>query len=424
MSVQTAVAILPERDAGHGGDNGSDSGGDESSGSGGSGSHGSGGGGSSVPGTISEPNQSNGVLDMSETDVQRAVSEASVSLGTDVYKVILPANAGDLVGNRMLRFEQKGLVLQIPGKLLQTMPIDSADKTNQSRVAISLPVISGSLKDALIGRAEAFTHTKLNPVTPVYDFRIAVESANGQSKPIARWTEQPVQAIFPVPASADKNLIGVYQLFDDGSMKYIGGKLTEAGIQTELRENGKYAVLEYRKMYNDVPFDHWAFRTIQVMSAMHRVEGADNHYFYPNQAITRAEFVALAVKSLNLPLETSGSFHDVSAGAWYSPYIGGAVASGLVEGKDSGRFDPEATISREEMAVMLVRAYERTAGKQEPGRPIEFADSDRLAPWSQASVNRAAQLGLMEGREDGMFCPNDPATRAEAVQVMLRMLNK
>ncbi|MEC0226310.1 LamG-like jellyroll fold domain-containing protein [Paenibacillus alba] len=405
--VQTLITVRLEQGAGNGN-------------SGGSGGYGGGSGsGSSVPGA----NVSNGVMDMSETDVKQAVGNAAVTFGTDVSKVTLPINAGELLGNHLLRFEQKGLVLQVPGKLLQTALVGGVDDKNQMRIAISLPVISGSLKDALIGNAEAFSNTKLNPVSPIYDFKIAVQSANAQDRLIANWTE-PVQVIFPVPANADKQLLGVYQLFADGSMKYIGGQWTDAGIQAELRGSGKYAVLEYRKVYNDVPSAHWAFRAIQIMSAMHNAEGANNHYFYPNQAVTRAEFVALLMRSLNLQLEGSRQFHDVPTDAWYSPYIGGAAALGLVEGKEGNRFDPEATINREEMAVLLARAYKHTAGKQESGREFKFADSDRLAPWSQASVNRSAQLGLMEGREDGMFDPNDPATRAEAVQVLLRLLNK
>ncbi|WP_282936105.1 LamG-like jellyroll fold domain-containing protein [Paenibacillus sp. RC67] len=417
LKVQTSIAVRSEQGADHG-----DSGGDDSSGSSGSGSYGS--GGSSGSGSsVSDANVSNGVMDLSETDVKQAVGNAAVSLGTDVSKVTLPVNAGELLGNQMLRLEQNGLVLQVPGKLLQTAPVDGVDDKNQARIAISLPIISGSLKDALIGRAEAFSNSKLNPVSPIYDFNIAVQSANGQDRPIAHWTE-PVQVTLPVPANADKQLLGVYQLFADGSMKYIGVQWTDAGIQAELRESGKYAVLEYRKIYNDVPSAHWAFRSIQIMSAMHKAEGSTNHYFYPNQAITRAEFVALLVKSLNLPLETAAQFHDVPTDAWYSSYIGGAVTSGLVEGKDGNHFDPEATISREEMAVLLVRAYKHTAGKQELDREFKFADADRFAPWSLASVNRSAQLGLMEGREDGMFYPSDSATRAEAVQVLLRLLNQ
>ncbi|UQZ82467.1 Endo-1,4-beta-xylanase A precursor [Paenibacillus konkukensis] len=418
LKAQLTIIVQAEQGADPG-----DSGDDDSSGSSGgsgSGSHGSGGGGSDS--STSGTNVSNGIMELSEADVQQALSGASISLGTDVSKVTLPVNAGELLGNQLLHLEQKGLILHVPGKLLQTAPIDGVDDKNQARIAISLPIVSGPLGDALIGRAEAFSNAKLNPISPVYDVKIAVESADGQDRPIAHWNE-PVQVIFLVPANADQQLLGVYQLFADGSMKYIGGNWTDAGIQAELREGGKYAVLEYRQIYNDVPSAHWAFRSIQIMSAMHKAEGSDNHYFYPDQAITRAEFVALLVKSLNLPLESMNSFHDVPTAAWYSNYIGGAAASGLVEGKDGNHFDPEATISREEMAVLLVRAYERAGGKQEHDRDFKFADADRFAPWSQASVNRSAQLGLMEGREDGMFCPNDRATRAEAVQVMLRLLN-
>ena len=415
LKAQREITVRSENSSNNG-----DSGSDDSSGSSGSGSYGSGGGsnGSSISGT----NVSNGVMDLSETDLKQAAAGTPVSLETDVSKVTLPVNVRELLGNQMLHLEKNGLVLQAPGKLLQAMPLDGIDDKNQARFAISLPIISGSLKDVLIGSAEAFTNSKLKPVSPIYDIKIAVEPADGQIRPLANWTE-PVQVIFPVPANADKQLLGVYQLFTDGSMKYLGGKWTDAGIQAELHGNGTYAVLEYRKIYNDVPSAHWAFRSIQIMSAMHKAEGSSNHYFYPNQAVTRAEFVALLVKSLNLPLETIGQFPDVPTGAWYSPYIGGAVTSGLVEGKDANHFDPEATISREEMAVLLVRAYKHTAGKQELDQKFNFADADRVAPWSQASVNRAAQLGLMEGREDGMFYPNDSATRAEAVQVMLRLLN-
>ncbi|WP_181592767.1 S-layer homology domain-containing protein [Paenibacillus sp. YN15] len=82
---------------------------------------------------------------------------------------------------------------------------------------------------------------------------------------------------------------------------------------------------------------------------------------------------------------------------------------GLINGRTADSFGPDAAISRQEIAVILTRL---SSG------PWNVADSSAV----NGSVRVEAELGLMQGREDGRFVPGAPATRAEMAQAMLNYL--
>ncbi|NEW06970.1 hypothetical protein GK047_13245 [Paenibacillus sp. SYP-B3998] len=356
-------------------------------------------------------------------DWREGTGQAKVLLADEVSKVVFPIPLMQLKSRETLRLEHKNVKLEISGDFIQAIAVHPAVQGSpQGRLSISFPAVSISARDAW-EKVAANQPVKLNLEAPMYDVQLAVEQDPGAAQAIAQWTE-PMQVEFPFPSGADKALLGVYRLFADGSMTYVGGKLSESGIRADLRESGKYALLEYRKPYVDVPTEHWAYRTIQTMSAQHHVEGSDEGYFHPDQPISRAEFIALTVKSLGIQPSTVKPkvFEDVPAQAWYASHIEAAVGSGLIQGKEGNRFDPDAMISREEMAVLLTRASGHVSDAAASGQSQTFTDGEQIASWSQEAVQLAAHLGLMQGRDYGRFAPQATTTRAEAVQAMQRVL--
>ncbi|MNJ48725.1 Endo-1,4-beta-xylanase A precursor [compost metagenome] len=116
-------------------------------------------------------------------------------------------------------------------------------------------------------------------------------------------------------------------------------------------------MLEYNKTFADVREDHWAAQTIKIMSAMLIANGVSDTQFAPDRSITRAEFAALIVRVLGLDAEGASPFADVTAGDWFASSVAAAYQAGIVNGRTETAFAPNQTISREEMAAMIVRAY-------------------------------------------------------------------
>ncbi|TCZ77382.1 hypothetical protein E0485_10300, partial [Paenibacillus albiflavus] len=219
-------------------------------------------------------------------------------------------------------------------------------------------------------------------------------------------------------------LMGFYYINSSGKPDYIGGTIINGEFIVELHHLSRYALMEYHKVYADVSESHWANLAIQELAAKHIVSGTSEQLYEPNREVSRAEFAAMLVRMLNLQSTGKSTFVDVSTDKWYSEAVLAAAEAGIVSGTGDNRFNPEANISREEMIVMLMRAYGINHRDTLPSHSLAtFADDTQTAPWALQAVHAAAQLGLIKGYADHTFSPQANTTRAEAAMVIVNLLN-
>ena len=177
---------------------------------------------------------------------------------------------------------------------------------------------------------------------------------------------------------------------------------------------------------------HWAAGDIRRAAEMGLVSGYPDGTMQPNRPITRAEFLVLLIRALDLigsgeaagdGATTAGSslsFTDADRiGAWAREAIARAVGLGITSGYPDGTFRPGAPITRAEMAVMIARALGLTATESGTG----FADDADIPAWAKGAVEVLRKQNLLQGRNDSRFAPNESATRAEVVVMLLRMLD-
>ena len=114
----------------------------------------------------------------------------------------------------------------------------------------------------------------------------------------------------------------------------------------------------------------------------------------------------------------SSSFNDVSDSAWYANYINFAVSKGFISGYGDGTCRPENMITRAEFASLAARYI-----GAEPVSKNKFTDIDRF-DWCRGEINALAQMGIINGYEDGLFKPDNKITRAETVAIINRILGR
>ena len=134
--------------------------------------------------------------------------------------------------------------------------------------------------------------------------------------------------------------------------------------------------------------------------------------FFPDKTVSRGEFLAMAVKALEIPLEKQ-DYSQIPADVplWLKPYVGAAMRSGLLEGwpqAESGSFDMNSHITGAEAAVMLQNALDLT------GEDMTSAMAEDVPTWAVDSVAVMAQHGVELGY-------NSYVTRAEAAQVLYQI---
>ncbi|MFN0223039.1 S-layer homology domain-containing protein [Paenibacillus sp. KR2-11] len=163
---------------------------------------------------------------------------------------------------------------------------------------------------------------------------------------------------------------------------------------------------------------HWAEREAASMMSEGLIAGYPDGRFRPDEAITRAEFLRLAVTTARPPLpEREPAFLDVPAEHWAAPYAAAALRAGIIRRSEcpEGLLRPGQSISRSEMAVSAARALKL----QEAENPLPYPD---IAGLPEAGlISAAARIGLVTGFADGAYRPNDPATRAQAAVLITRM---
>jgi len=163
---------------------------------------------------------------------------------------------------------------------------------------------------------------------------------------------------------------------------------------------------------NDIA-DHWAEAYINQMAAIGATGGYPDGSFKPNANISRAEFVTMLVKAFGLEMKTGKVFDD-TANSWAKEYVATACANGITGGYSDSLFGTEDSITREQMAVMLVKA----AHLSSTGTGKTFSDDAIISSWAKEAVNIVTAHQIMTGYADGTFGSQNFATRAEAVTVI------
>jgi hypothetical protein len=142
--------------------------------------------------------------------------------------------------------------------------------------------------------------------------------------------------------------------------------------------------------------------------------GIDSEHFDPKGTLTRAQFVTIMVKALNLPIDKNAvsSFSDVEG--WAVPYIESAKKFGIIDGVSETEFAPEATVTREQTVVVMVKALEKQGKLDETDAKLDFTDANSISDWAKKYVAIAVKYGLVSGNPDGTFNPQGNATREES----------
>lgn len=200
--------------------------------------------------------------------------------------------------------------------------------------------------------------------------------------------------------------------------------------------NSVYAIASFDRSFSDVE-GHWARETIDKLASKQLLKGISAERFAPDREMTRAEYAALLIRTLGLAeLAYTPAFQDVLADSWHANAVTTAIAANLIHGYPDDTFRPDQPLTREQLAVLALRAYDFVLASKlressdlaspaaAPKAQNAFADTHLISDWALPSVERAASLGLMNGTSAATFSPQETVTRAQAAVVLNRLLVK
>ena len=168
--------------------------------------------------------------------------------------------------------------------------------------------------------------------------------------------------------------------------------------------------------FADVPVTAWYAGYVETVVDKGLFSGKGEGVFGAEDSMTYAEF--LVVLS-----QFSGDAIPGSAGAWYQGYVDWANNAGIVPAEIQSSFNPDAPITRQDMAALFgafLDAYEWSADPV-TGEAPSFADQGSIAGYAADGVTQCYQLGIMSGKDGNTFDPLGTATRAEVAVTMAQM---
>lgn len=169
--------------------------------------------------------------------------------------------------------------------------------------------------------------------------------------------------------------------------------------------------------YSDVA-GHWAQSAILRWSDYGVLQGSEGK-FSPDGTLTRGQMAVILSRLLNLPAAPSAGFTDVAPDAWYADGINRCTAAGILQGSE-GKAMPEDPITREQAMVMLCRALGIAA--EDVGVLAAFSDLSLASDYARPYVAALVKAGVVKGDANGLLNPLSKITRAEIVTMIDRLV--
>lgn len=222
--------------------------------------------------------------------------------------------------------------------------------------------------------------------------------------------------------------LGVFVQHSDGSLEFVKGEIQfdkdgkPVAISIMVDKFSTFTIvsdLYVKQVYvDDKEISSYAYDAVYTAQQLGIMAGV-NGKFSPTQQVTRAQFTKIIVEMLGEePVATSTkSFRDVPSSYWAYGYIMKAVELGIIKGSTPETFKPGATITREQVALMLGRAYKLKASST----PVEFNDLEKITKEALPYVQALQEKGIMNGNK-GSFNPKQNVTREMAAVIAVRIL--
>lgn len=376
----------------------------------GSGSGGEGGGGESVTHPTDEQHvNSPGVS---------GDNKFAIEISEGKSKVIVPLNVWDGKEQYALELRGDGFGAELPAELIAQLR-KLTDGDSAAKLWFQFRQENGA-GWAAAGEKE---HAGLHELSRTLVFGLSLQKGSGERIDLGEFAAPVQLQLAQTASSADAGaLSGVYRLAD-GTISYLGGTYRDGNWMFEASESGTYAALLYEKRFADMPQSHWALDAVERLAAKGIVKGVTAETFAPDKSVTRAEFAALIARALGLKEAAGSPFGDVGESAWYRGYASALHTAGILSGKGDGRFEPDALITREEIAVIVARSLEYLdINLAQNNTSTSFADANMISDWAFEAVRLLADAGFIRGYPDESFKPGKQATRAEAAQLLQHLL--
>ncbi|REK71243.1 glycosyl hydrolase family 18 protein [Paenibacillus paeoniae] len=263
------------------------------------------------------------------------------------------------------------------------------------------------------------------------DFKISKYTTDGKLEEITNFGKHSLSRIFTLDAADVNTARATGVIYDPTTNTFrpvptLFTKPSTDKVRAELKRSGNsiYTIVQSNITYKDATAA-WAKDSVARAAAKLLLDGKTTDTFGVSNSITRAEFISVIIKGLGiLPENGTAPFQDVAANSKYAGDIAAAKKLGLIQGKSETTFDPDSSISRQDITVILsnVLSHLGVTRTGDIAKLNAFADAKDIAAYAKSAVALAVQEGIMIGKSSTTFDPKADLTRAQAAVIVIRIL--
>lgn len=174
--------------------------------------------------------------------------------------------------------------------------------------------------------------------------------------------------------------------------------------------------------YTDVADDAWYADAVNYVTQQKMMQGTGSATFSPNAATTRAMVVTILYRLEGSPAVTSSSYTDVSSDSWYADAVAWAEANNIVQGTGSGKFSPDSSVTRQQLAAILYRyAQYKGYDVSQTADLSGFRDGTQVQSYARTAMEWACGVKLIQGADNNALLPAGSATRAQVATILQRL---
>lgn len=196
--------------------------------------------------------------------------------------------------------------------------------------------------------------------------------------------------------------------------KFIAASVATAAVATVVAP-----AMAEGKSFTDISPKFFAYEEVMGLSNSGVINGYADGTFRPYLTITRGQTAMMLASALDLPSAAKTKlFKDVSNNSPYYNAVSAVVQAGIIKGYGDD-FKPHATLTREEMATIMVRAFHLSEKAQVQ---VPFTDLKSVSPTHRKNVEILFQNGLTMGKDGKTYAPKESVTRVQFSMFLYRQL--
>lgn len=315
--------------------------------------------------------------------------------------------------------------VQIPVDALNTMI--SSNKASEQKIIVTIGEAASDYKTKLNAQ---FTGTTSKPLGNPVEFEVKL-TGGGQDRVLSEFNEF-ISHEWSLDVAKDDSVGYAGLTYDSTTQLFVPVPTVwdwkDGKLQVKLLRKGNsiYTVVRNNLSFSDVDSNNPYSGVIQTLANQMIISGYPDGSFMPEKTVTRAEFAALLNRALGIlpQTQTSKSFDDVEAGAWYAPYVYAAANAHLINGYPDNSFRPDQQITHQEMIVMLVNAleYSGVTVDKDAASPSKLTNPSDLEDWAISYYNNAMMKGLLPSGGPFQFQTAKETQRQESALLLYQLL--